>query len=72
MLGASSPLSSSFLLWQGGIAFVAVKGALKVYFRQQQYLIHANRCILNFVEKGDVEKGAAQPDEDSGSEAGLS
>ncbi|XP_070621606.1 E3 ubiquitin-protein ligase MARCHF5-like [Erythrolamprus reginae] len=56
----------------GGIAFVAIKGALKVYFRQQQYLIQANRRILNFVEKEDVEKDLAQPEEDSGSEVGLS
>nr|XP_056715968.1 E3 ubiquitin-protein ligase MARCHF5-like [Euleptes europaea] len=56
----------------GGIAFVAIKGALKVYFRQQHYLIQANRRILNYVEKGDAEKGLAQLDEDSGSEAGLS
>uniref|UniRef100_A0A8C5RV44 E3 ubiquitin-protein ligase MARCHF5 n=1 Tax=Laticauda laticaudata TaxID=8630 RepID=A0A8C5RV44_LATLA len=56
----------------GGIAFVAIKGALKVYFRQQQYLIQANRRILNFVEKEDVEKDLVQPEEDSGSEVGLS
>lgn len=43
-----------------------------MYFRQQQYLIQANRRILNYVEKGDMEKGLAQLDEDSGSEAGLS
>uniref|UniRef100_A0A803TPX3 E3 ubiquitin-protein ligase MARCHF5 n=1 Tax=Anolis carolinensis TaxID=28377 RepID=A0A803TPX3_ANOCA len=55
----------------GGIAFVAIKGALKVYFRQQQFLIQANRRILNFVEKRDTEKDS-QLDEDSGSEAGLS
>ncbi|XP_063166978.1 E3 ubiquitin-protein ligase MARCHF5-like isoform X1 [Candoia aspera] len=52
----------------GGIAFVAIKGALKVYFRQQQYLIQANRRILNW----DAEKDLAQPEEDSGSEVGLS
>ncbi|XP_034291105.1 E3 ubiquitin-protein ligase MARCHF5-like [Pantherophis guttatus] len=56
----------------GGIAFVAIKGALKVYFRQQQYLIQANRRILNFAEKEDAEKDLAQPEEDSGSEVGLS
>uniref|UniRef100_A0A670J6B3 E3 ubiquitin-protein ligase MARCH5-like n=1 Tax=Podarcis muralis TaxID=64176 RepID=A0A670J6B3_PODMU len=56
----------------GGIAFVALKGALKVYFRQQQYLIQANRRILNFVEKGDMERNSTPLDEDSGSEAGLS
>ncbi|ETE59053.1 E3 ubiquitin-protein ligase MARCH5, partial [Ophiophagus hannah] len=37
-----------------------------------QYLIQANRRILNFVEKEDVEKDLVQPEEDSGSEVGLS
>ena len=35
---------------QGGIAFVAIKGAFKVYFKQQQYLRQAHRKILNFPE----------------------
>lgn len=35
----------------GGITFVAIKGALKVYFKQQQYLIQANRRILNYVDQ---------------------
>lgn len=64
--------SFSLFPCQGGIAFVALKGALKVYFRQQQYLIQANRRILNFVEKGDMERNSTPLDEDSGSEAGLS
>ncbi|PWA25918.1 hypothetical protein CCH79_00001369 [Gambusia affinis] len=34
----------------GGIAFVAIKGAFKVYFKQQQYLRQAHRKILNFPE----------------------
>ncbi|XP_048125268.1 E3 ubiquitin-protein ligase MARCH5 isoform X1 [Alosa alosa] len=34
----------------GGIAFVAIKGAFKVYFKQQQYLRQAHRRILNFPE----------------------
>lgn len=51
---------------------MAIKGALKVYFRQQQYVIQANRRILNFAEKEDAEKDLAQPEEDSGSEVGLS
>ncbi|XP_044293392.1 E3 ubiquitin-protein ligase MARCHF5-like isoform X2 [Varanus komodoensis] len=37
-----------------------------------QYSIQANRRILDFVEKEDAEEDAVQPDEDSGSEAGLS
>ncbi|CAL8284233.1 unnamed protein product [Arctogadus glacialis] len=34
----------------GGIAFVAIKGAFKVYFKQQQYLRQAHRKILDFPE----------------------
>ncbi|XP_005996971.1 E3 ubiquitin-protein ligase MARCHF5 [Latimeria chalumnae] len=37
----------------GGIAFVAIKGALKVYFKQQQFLSQANRRIFNYLEEGD-------------------
>lgn len=35
---------------QGGIAFVLIKGILKVYFKQQQYIMQANRHILNYPE----------------------
>ncbi|XP_030057528.1 E3 ubiquitin-protein ligase MARCH5 [Microcaecilia unicolor] len=61
----------------GGIAFIVIKGALKVYFKQQQYLIQANRHILNYPDKGDEEEdeeedAAVQPDsEDSGSEENI-
>ncbi|XP_051540421.1 E3 ubiquitin-protein ligase MARCHF5 [Myxocyprinus asiaticus] len=53
----------------GGIAFVVIKGVLKVYFKQQQYLIQANRHILNYPEpearaEGVIEDG----NEDSGNE----
>jgi E3 ubiquitin-protein ligase MARCH5 len=34
----------------GGIAFIAIKGVLKIYFKQQQYLRQAQRCILNYDE----------------------
>ncbi|XP_033957061.1 LOW QUALITY PROTEIN: E3 ubiquitin-protein ligase MARCHF5 [Pseudochaenichthys georgianus] len=34
----------------GGIAFVAIKGAFKVYFKQQQYQRQAHRKILDFPE----------------------
>lgn len=44
----------------GGITFVAIKGALKVYFKQQQYLLQANRRILDFLEPGP-ERGTAAP-----------
>ena len=36
---------------QGGIAFVAVKGIAKLYFKQQQYLRQARRTIRNFDEQ---------------------
>ncbi|XP_065118036.1 E3 ubiquitin-protein ligase MARCHF5 [Paramisgurnus dabryanus] len=53
----------------GGIAFVVIKGVLKVYFKQQQYLTQANRHILNYPEPerradGTVESG----NDDSGNE----
>ncbi|XP_069835102.1 E3 ubiquitin-protein ligase MARCHF5 isoform X3 [Dendropsophus ebraccatus] len=38
----------------GGIAFVAIKGAFKVYFKQQQYLRQAHRKILNNPEPEEV------------------
>lgn len=56
---------------QGGITFVAIKGVLKVYFRQQQYLLQADRRILDYLEPG-LERGPAPPDEDSGTEGNLS
>lgn len=58
----------------GGIAFVVMKGMLKVYFKQQQYLILANRHILNYPERererargGPSERGEDDT-EDSGNE----
>ncbi|KAG2462580.1 MARH5 ligase, partial [Polypterus senegalus] len=38
----------------GGIAFVAIKGAFKVYFKQQQYLRQAHRKILNYTEQEEA------------------
>lgn len=35
---------------QGGIAFVAIKGVLKIYYKQQQYLRQANRIIRDYEE----------------------
>lgn len=54
----------------GGIAFVLIKGVLKVYFKQQQYIIQANRHILNYPERsGDEQTEAREEDtEDSGTE----
>uniref|UniRef100_A0A3Q3QBN7 E3 ubiquitin-protein ligase MARCHF5 n=1 Tax=Monopterus albus TaxID=43700 RepID=A0A3Q3QBN7_MONAL len=54
----------------GGIAFVLIKGVLKVYFKQQQYIMQANRQILNYPEtSGDGQSEGAEDDtEDSGNE----
>lgn len=53
----------------GGIAFVVIKGVLKVYFKQQQYLIQANRHILNYPEPERRADGAVEDDnEDSSNE----
>ncbi|XP_074643780.1 E3 ubiquitin-protein ligase MARCHF5-like [Tubulanus polymorphus] len=34
----------------GGVAFVTIKGALKIYYKQQQYLRQSQRLILDFDE----------------------
>ncbi|KAK9968648.1 hypothetical protein ABG768_002963 [Culter alburnus] len=53
----------------GGIAFVVIKGVLKVYFKQQQYLIQANRHILNYPEAEGRADGAVEDgDSDGGNE----
>ena len=36
---------------KGGIAFVTIKGVLKLFYKQQQYLRQAKRKILNFDEQ---------------------
>lgn len=56
-------------LFQGGIAFVVIKGVLKVYFKQQQYLIQANRHILNYPEpEGRADGTVENSNDDSGNE----
>ncbi|TKS85087.1 Beta-centractin Actin-related protein 1B [Collichthys lucidus] len=54
----------------GGIAFVLIKGVLKVYFKQQQCFIQANRHILNYPERSaDGQTDGGEDDtEDSGNE----
>ncbi|MBN3316444.1 MARH5 ligase, partial [Atractosteus spatula] len=53
----------------GGIAFIVIKGVLKVYFKQQQYLMQANRRILNYPEREDGDEAHEEEDnEDSGNE----
>ena len=53
---------SHLLVLQGGIAFIAIKGVLRIYFKQQQYIRQAQRKILNFEEHQQVQnQGPAQP-----------
>uniref|UniRef100_A0A8C2CTQ7 E3 ubiquitin-protein ligase MARCHF5 n=1 Tax=Cyprinus carpio TaxID=7962 RepID=A0A8C2CTQ7_CYPCA len=62
----TSNLQRTFM---GGIAFVVIKGALKVYFKQQQYFIQANRHILNYPEPEGRADGTFEDDnENSGNE----
>lgn len=44
----------------GGVAFVAIKGVFKIYYKQQQYLRQANRVIM------DYDAHDTQPKSDSG------
>ncbi|XP_075996250.1 E3 ubiquitin-protein ligase MARCHF5 [Genypterus blacodes] len=52
----------------GGIAFVVIKGMFKVYFKQQQYIIQANRHILNYPERDGQSETGEEDTEDSGNE----
>ncbi|KAF7661210.1 hypothetical protein LDENG_00266330 [Lucifuga dentata] len=52
----------------GGIAFVVIKGVLKVYFKQQQYIVHSNRHILNYPERAGQSEAGEEDTEDSGNE----
>ncbi|KAA8594397.1 hypothetical protein FQN60_005231 [Etheostoma spectabile] len=57
----------------GGIAFVLIKGVLKVYFKQQQVIMQTSRIILNYPERsrdGQSEGGEEDTEdtEDSGNE----
>ncbi|KAM8828401.1 E3 ubiquitin-protein ligase MARCHF5 isoform 2-T3 [Spinachia spinachia] len=54
----------------GGIAFVLIKGVLKVYFKQQQCVIQASRNILNYPERSadEASESADEDTEDSGNE----
>jgi E3 ubiquitin-protein ligase MARCH5 len=38
---------------QGGVAFTILKGALKIYYKQQQYLRQANRVIKDYPTEED-------------------
>lgn len=35
----------------GGIAFIAFKGAIKIYYKQQQYIRQAQRVIKDYQEE---------------------
>lgn len=35
---------------QGGIAFITVKGAFKIYHKQQQYVRQCQRRIMDYTE----------------------
>lgn len=39
------------LLFQGGILFVAVKGSVRIYYKQQQYVRQAQRIVKNYGEE---------------------
>ncbi|XP_034752924.1 E3 ubiquitin-protein ligase MARCHF5-like, partial [Etheostoma cragini] len=57
----------------GGVAFVLIKGVLKVYFKQQQVIMQTSRIILNYPERnrdGQNEGGEEDTEdtEDSGNE----
>lgn len=71
-LKVSTPLTTHCfnLSPQGGIAFVLIKGVLKVYFKQQQYISQVNRQILNYPDRnGDGQSDDGEEDvEDSGNE----
>ena len=40
----------SLLFCQGGITFVAVKGAVRIYYKQQQYVRQAHRIVKDYGE----------------------
>ena len=48
---------------QGGIAFIAIKGILRIYFKQQQYLRQAQRKILDYDEPAPTPAAPAAPTE---------
>lgn len=35
-------------MFQGGIVFIAIKGVLKIYYKQKQYMNQANRVVLDY------------------------
>ncbi|XP_014680694.1 PREDICTED: E3 ubiquitin-protein ligase MARCH5-like [Priapulus caudatus] len=54
----------------GGIAFIVLKGAIKLYFKQQNYYRRLNRCIVDFDEGVALrQQQQQQEDEDEDDEA---
>ena len=41
-------LKKKIIKFQGGIAFIGLKGILKIYYKQQQYMRQAHRQIKNY------------------------
>ncbi|XP_035463876.1 E3 ubiquitin-protein ligase MARCHF5 isoform X1 [Scophthalmus maximus] len=65
---ATSNLQQTIL---GAIAFVMMKGIMKVYFKQQQYVAQANRQILDYPERnGDGRTDGAEDDDDTEEDSG--
>ncbi|XP_047200522.1 E3 ubiquitin-protein ligase MARCHF5-like [Hippoglossus stenolepis] len=55
----------------GGLVFVLIKGVLKVYFKQQQYIVQANRNILNYPERnGNGQNEGGEEDTEDTEESG--
>ena len=38
----------AFTLFQGGISFVVVKGVVRIYYKQQQYVRQAQRVVKDY------------------------
>ena len=41
---------NNLLCLQGGVAFITIKGVLRIYHKQQQYIRQCERKIVDFVE----------------------
>ena len=50
-LYGQSNLKNVDFLFQGGISFVAVKGVVRIYYKQQQYVRQAQRIVKNYGEE---------------------
>lgn len=45
----------------GGVAFVVIKGALKIYYKQQQYIRQGNRVIQDYDQSASSQPNSAEP-----------